>query len=479
MVARIPLIVNSSAEQIQELPSGDSISIPGDLDVTGTVTGSAIHSVKLPADGTIAANAPVVLTSAGKVKAVGEGDPEAFGSASTFFTHSGSEQVNRVRSLIWDSSQNAVLVAWGNNDKKEKVSSGTLSGTTITWSGTHTQLNSSTDSSDSIPPAIATNNLGGGLAVYVPSSTSTGTTRGLFYKTFTLSGSTITWGTQTVISAYALNTNQPDRPHCAYIGEEGGSHYFAVSYRYGDFGANGQRGKIRVLKWDGQDSVTIGAESDVEGSNATTNGPRLNIIPRIVPIDHGRFLYYDSTPSGTGNRGWIIASRTGTTITDKSAPQTAINGGPDSYDSTYDSRHLVYDPISKYLYGNNGGQLQALTIDYGAITHRFSVDITSGVIGQIGITDKGQILSSYMDGNFANGKHDIGTLNGERNRITWAAPTTWSTNASNASDNIGSHLQPRIVKADDGKFIYAYLSGSVDNEDGLSLIHISEPTRPY
>ena len=38
MVARIPLIVNSSAEQIQELPSGDSISIPGDLDVTGSIT---------------------------------------------------------------------------------------------------------------------------------------------------------------------------------------------------------------------------------------------------------------------------------------------------------------------------------------------------------------------------------------------------------------------------------------------------------
>ena len=39
MTARIPLIVNPSVEQIQELPSGDSLSIPGDLDVTGTVLG--------------------------------------------------------------------------------------------------------------------------------------------------------------------------------------------------------------------------------------------------------------------------------------------------------------------------------------------------------------------------------------------------------------------------------------------------------
>ena len=40
MVARIPLIVNPSANQIQELPTGDSINIPGDLNVTGNITSS-------------------------------------------------------------------------------------------------------------------------------------------------------------------------------------------------------------------------------------------------------------------------------------------------------------------------------------------------------------------------------------------------------------------------------------------------------
>ena len=39
MVARIPLIVNSDAKQIQELPTGDSINIPGDLTVTGSISG--------------------------------------------------------------------------------------------------------------------------------------------------------------------------------------------------------------------------------------------------------------------------------------------------------------------------------------------------------------------------------------------------------------------------------------------------------
>ena len=46
MTDRIPLIVNPSAAQIQELPSGDSLSIPGDLDVTGSITGNSVHAVQ-------------------------------------------------------------------------------------------------------------------------------------------------------------------------------------------------------------------------------------------------------------------------------------------------------------------------------------------------------------------------------------------------------------------------------------------------
>ena len=45
MVARIPLIVNPGAAQIQELPTGDSITIPGDLNVTGNITNSGLVAV--------------------------------------------------------------------------------------------------------------------------------------------------------------------------------------------------------------------------------------------------------------------------------------------------------------------------------------------------------------------------------------------------------------------------------------------------
>ena len=61
MVARIPLIVNPGAAQIQELPTGDSITIPGDLNVTGNITNSGggfyvadfwTHSSSAPAENT-------------------------------------------------------------------------------------------------------------------------------------------------------------------------------------------------------------------------------------------------------------------------------------------------------------------------------------------------------------------------------------------------------------------------------------------
>ena len=55
MTARIPLIVNPSAEQIQELPSGDSISIPGHVSITGNlnITGLSTFAGNINANGNI------------------------------------------------------------------------------------------------------------------------------------------------------------------------------------------------------------------------------------------------------------------------------------------------------------------------------------------------------------------------------------------------------------------------------------------
>jgi len=84
--------------------------------------------------------------------------------------------------------------------------------------------------------------------------------------------------------------------------------------------------------------------------------------------------------------------------------------------------------------------------------------------GHVRMTDKGQIVYSYFDGSFANGKQIIGTFNDARDSVTWGAATTYSTNAGNLG------IRPRIVKVNDGKLVHVYYSGSSNNEDGKSVV---------
>ena len=462
MVARIPLIVNSSAEQIQELPSGDSISIPGDLDVTGTVTGSAIHSVQLTADGTIAANAAVTLTSAGKAKAIST-VAESHGTASTWLTHTGSLQVHAINEMEWDASQSVVLINWTAKPPSgglypRNMTAGVLSGSSITWNTTPQGLG------NYLTPAFAVNGEGGGLAVRRTSGTTD-----MVYQTFTLSGSTMTMGTQTTLSAYSPSPsgNHPDRPYCEYLTKEGSSHYFVVGYRNGyDATSGGMVMKIRIVKWDGQDSVTLGTEVQV-GSVVTSNSDRTKIHARIIPLEDDRFIIHDSDV-------YRVCSRdAGTTNFRVGFANSSVTGGIGE-----DSNPPVYDPRTKTLLtadtGVDPSGIVVFDVDGENINFRCKINLPSDVRtltnggqfgkGHVRMTDKGQIVYSYFDGSFANGKQIIGTFNDARNGVTWGAATTYSTNAGNLG------IRPRIVKVNDGKVVHVYYSGSTNNEDGKSVV---------
>lgn len=463
MVARIPLIVNPSVEQIQELPSGDSISIPGDLDVTGSVTGNSLHALKLTADGTIAANAAVTLTSAGKAKTI-SAVAESHGTASTFLSHTNSLQVHGINWLEWDASQNVVLINWtakppsgGSYDRN--MTAGVLSGSSITWNTTPTGFGSY------MTPAFDVNGEGGGLSVYRISGTGD-----LFYQTFTLSGSTITMGTQATLSAYSPSPsgNSPDRAYCKYLRKEGSSHYFVVSYRtgYDAESGSGMNMKARIAKWDGQDNVTLGTEVQI-GSNVISNADRTKIHPRIIPLEDDRFLLYDSEVYR------VCTREAGTTNFRVGYTNSNVTGGIGA-----DSNHPVYDPRTKILLtadtGVSPSGIVVFDVDGENINLRFKANLPSSIRaltngGQFGkghviMTDKGQIVYSYFDGSFANGKQVIGTFNDARDGVTWDAATTYSTNAGNLG------IRPRIIKVNDGKVVHVYYSGSSNNEDGKSVV---------
>ena len=444
MADRIPLIVNPSANQIQEFnSSSDTLIIDG------------LSSASLTADGTIAANAAVILTSAGKAKAIST-VAESHGSETTWLTHHDTLQVHAINEMVWDASQNAVLINWTSQSGVSNVRSmtaGVLSGSSITWNASLEGFGSQ------FTPAFAVNGEGGGLAVYKLNSTGD-----MFYKTFTLSGSTITMGSASTLSAYAINSNYPDRMYCEYLTKEGSSHYFVVSYRTGwDTVAAGMVMKMRIVKWDGQDDVTLGTEVQI-GSIAVSNTDRGKIWPRIIPLEDNRFLIYHSDDYHVCTRD------AGTTNFRLGYANSSVTGGIGET-----SNHPVYDPRTKYLLTADTGVtpsgIVVFKVDGENISRSFKINLPSSVTtynngaGHVEMTDKGQILYSYFDGAFpGNGKQIIGTFNDAKDGVSWAAATTYSTNAGNLGN------QPRILRTTDGKVVHAYYSGSGNNEDGKAVV---------
>jgi len=448
MADRIPLIVNPSANQIQEFnSSSDTLIIDG------------LSSASLTADGTIAANAAVVLTSAGKAKAIST-VAESFGSETTWLTHTDGLQVRAIDELKWDASQNVVLIKWSTNfnmgSSTRNMTAGVLSGNSITWNTTPVSFG------NQMTPDFAVNGEGGGLAVYRISGTGD-----MFYKTFTLSGSTMTMGSQTTLSTYTPSPsgNSPDRPYCEYLTKEGSSHYFVVTYRTG-FDAEAGDGMemiARIAKWDGQDSVTLGTEVQI-GSTVTSNTDRGKIWPRIIPLEDNRFLLYDSDDYH------VCTREAGTTNFRVGYANSNVTGGIGEA-----SNHPVYDPRTKYLLTADTGVtpsgIVVFKVDGENISRSFKINLPSSVTaynngaGHVEMTDKGQILYSYFDGAFpGNGKQIIGSFNDAKDGISWAAATTYSTNAGNLGN------QPRVLRTTDGKMVHVYYSGSGGNEDGKAVV---------
>jgi len=440
MVARIPLIVNPDAAQIQELPAGDTLAVDGLTSITAT------------ADGTIAANAAVILTSDGKAKAIST-VAESHGSQGNWFNHTGSVQVKAVNDVHWDTWANDVIINWTDSNDARKITVGVKSGSGFNFNPVGQSFGSQ------YTPAIASNNNGTGIILWRQSSNSGDSYGGdLLYQTYVLSDQNMTLGVvRRNLSPFQLNTNDAqDRLYIQYLEKEGNSHYYVMAYRWGTAGANGQKAMMRILKWNAQNNVELGTEVAYEGTVATSNSDRAAIRPKLVALEKGRYLLFD--------RGvWKVCTRIGTDF--RIGPSDGTAGISIVGATATDAHHPIYDPRTKYLISRDASVTPAGLVIYSVhgerIDYHFKVNLPSGVgNGHFEMTDKGQILYSYIDGAFGNGKQIIGTFNDERDYVTWATATTWSTNA----DNMGG--QPRIVKGDDGEVIHVFYTGSSGNEDG-------------
>ena len=464
MVARIPLIVNSSAEQIQELPSGDSLSIPGDLDVTGAITGNSVHAVQLIADGTIAAHAPVILTSAGKAKAI-ETEGASNGSSSNWFAGNGTDtSVYGHEDACWLGGQNAVVVAWKIKsttvglDEDLQLTAGTLSGTSISW-GTRTDLGPLENPNGFSWIRLESNNNDKAIIMYHEGSE-------MNIRTFTVSGTTITVGNKVPVRT----TGTTIEGNLCYLGDDGGSSYFAAAYVHsGD-------ATVKIIKHDGHNNTTIGDEIKVpNGAN--------NDEMKLIAMSHDRFLVQVGQESNTTTIH--VCNRFGTTCKigngytaqelgeAGTAPFTVTDHSYNAFLYEYTDETGVYDPINKKLIlwiasGSGGkGRVRVYNIDGDTIKFHFesdfvSTDVSTGnyqAYPSLEVTDKGHIVVSWQVDSNHYGKRVVGYYNDERDGILWGTVTNWSSEYT-------SRIQQ--VKADDGKIINLHVNGEIDSSWSLT-----------
>ena len=449
MVARIPLIVNPDAAQIQELPATDTIDFP---------------VAALTADGTIAADSAVILTSAGNAKAISTVGASS-GSATTWQADSSSEAVYRLHDGTFMNgvglsapggsqlADNAVIAAWqiksttGTLDQRLQVQAGILSGNSVTW-GTRVNV-------DELTPhaAIASNGNNLGILMYDLGSA-------VRVRTFYVANG----GTNIVLgNLVTLRSNSSDGSIC-YLGDEGGSSYFAVAYKSTTGSQNDTY--VRIIKHDGHNNLTVGNIQYVISANegATSNA---HTTTHLIPISHNKFIVQvgqtnSNTTMHVCTRG-AFGNSNGTDVhvgPAYTSQQLGRSADPvHLHDDHYNGS--VYDPINKklimWISAGSGlrGRVRVYNIDGDTIKFQFESDfINTGVetghysmYPSLEVTDKGQIIVAWQDHSNHYGKRIVGSYNHERDGITWGTVTTWS------SEWTGTIQQ---VNADDGKIITVY-----------------------
>ena len=436
MVARIPLIVNSSVNQIQELPAGDTLDVEG------------LNSLTLTADGAIAANTPVVLTNAGKAKTISS-VAASVGSPSTFYT---GNTGTFVESATWDTSQNAFVLSYFESTITPKLRAGTVSGTSVTY-GTQVELNNDIATRHT---CASSNKNGGGIVTYEDSND-------LYLKTFGLSGSTVTMGNQVTIKS-GSGSDRSYGSHSCYLGEDsGGSHYFACAYDWTTSTNNVMGNWSRIIKYDGQNNTTLGTETRFESGHDTPHPIR------CVAISSTQFVIFWSQ-NETKIFG-VVGTRNGTQVT-YGAKHTLVASGNIGHTGTgAGSFDACYDPLNDKLIviyadqDNQVGKAIICTVSDSPNTTTSNVLTSTTPIqfhntqinyASVRVTSIGRVLISFQDTGASNvGYHNYGTYNLDKTTLTFAGKVSWSGNAAQAI---------QLANMDNGKILTAY------SETGTNLL---------
>ena len=463
MVARIPLIVNPDAAQIQELPAGDTLDLP---------------VVTLTADGTIAANSAVVLTSAGKAKAISTvGETQIAGTV--FHTGSSSEAVYTLHDGAWFGDEGVVVAAWqiksstsGLNQRLQIQPGELTNANQISW-GTRVNV-------DELPidnVAIVSNGKDIGLLMYTIGSA-------VRVRTITIQNDkTIYLGNSVTVQA-----NSSEGSIC-YIGEYLGKSHFAVAYKQTT--GTGNESYIKIISSNGSNNTTLSSQYKVEG--ATTNAhSTTHLIPLTNYDSDGYHKFIVQVGQLNGNVTTHVCTSKGTTlwyIGHGYTPAELGSAADPVYLHNDHKNGSTYDPVNKkYIVWHNKGNDQegilrvydvdntgfSETINFKFAT-RFVIDgiehTHNSMYPTVEVTDKGQISLTFNGGSGSNvGLRLVGSYNHERTNLIWGAYIPNIGSVPVWSNENTRYAQQ--VKADDGKIINLWQNGETDsfNVSGKSCV---------
>ena len=461
MVARIPLIVNPDAAQIQELPAGDTLDLP---------------VVTLTADGTIADKAAVVLTSAGKAKTISSvGETQIAGTV--FHTGSGTEAVYTLHDGAWFGDEGVVVAAWqiksstSSLNQRLHIQPGELTNANqISW-GTRVNV-------DELPidnVALASNGKDIGILMYTIGTA-------VRVRTITIQNDkTIYLGNSVTVRA---NTSEGS---LCYIGEYLGKSHFAVAYK-----SSTNESGVTVLNCGGSNNITLGTHVQVEGATTNTHSTT-HLIPLTDGQSGSNHKFIVQVGQLNGNVTTHVGSSKGTTIWYIGHGYTPAELGSAADPVYLHNDHKngsTYDPVNKkyIIWHNKGNDQEGIlrvydvddtgfreTINFKFAT-RFVIDGVEhthhSMYPTVEVTDKGQISLTFNIGSGVNtGLRLVGSYNHEKTNILWGSDIISNIGAVPVWSGENTRYAQQ-VKADDGKIINLYQNGETDsfNVSGKSCV---------
>jgi len=469
MADRFPLIVDSSAEQLQELAVGDNLNLASsglinadNIQTSGLNVGvmtatsfigdgsqltnlpAAGSSTELTASGTLADGSKVIVNADGTVSVVAQTETTGSGSGSPTTFNSGA--TNYIGSTF-DSTNNKVVIAYSDysNNYVGTAVVGTVSGTSISF-GTPVVFNSATQGSYHISPVYDSSSDKVVIAYRDDGNSARGTA-----IVGEISGTSISFG-----SAVTFTNNLSN-----YISATFDSTNNKVVFAYSDY-SNSTYGTAVV--------GTVSGTSISFGTPVVFNSGATYYSSAIYDSSNNKVVisYQDNGNSGRGTA--IVGTVSGTSIS---------FGTSTAYESsnTYADAKIIYDSTNNKVviaYSMTGsgkavvGTVSGTSISFGSAS-TFTSSTCNFVGGAYDSTNQKVVITYSDHGNSYIATAIVGTVSGTSISFDSGSKFTYTDDMSGYTTAIYDTSNDKVVIAyrDDGSsstnhgkaFVYATTSG--------------------